>query len=134
MSAFVLHVLSPGAEERLDGVEAFIGEDASGQFALRANHERFLSVLEPGLARLRRVDGRTEYLAQSGAVVHFNGNELTLACRDYLRGEDAGAVSHALEQRLAGEEQALQSAHERLEHLEHEMLRRLWRVQKEGPR
>lgn len=132
MSAFVLRVLSPGTDERVDGIEAFVGEDASGQFALRASHERFLTVLEPGLARVRRVGGGTEYLAQSGAVVHFAGNELTLACRDHLRGEDADAVSHALEQRLAGEEQALQTAHEQLEHLEREMLRRLWRLQKEA--
>jgi len=134
MSAFVLHILSPESEQRVDGIEAFVGEDASGQFALRARHERFLSVLEPGLVRLRRVDGGTEYLAQAGAVVHFTGNELTLSCRDYLRGEDADAVSQALEQRMSGEEQALQAAHQQLERLEHEMLRRLWRMQKEASR
>lgn len=132
MSTFVLRMLSPRVDERVEGIEAFVGEDASGQFALRAHHERFLTVLEPGLARLRLADGNTEYLAQSGAVVHFVDNELILACRDFLRGGDADAVSHALEQRMAGEEQALQAAHEQLEHLEREMMRRLWRMQKEA--
>lgn len=132
MSSFGIRVLSPGDSERLDGIEAFVGEDASGQFALRAHHERFLTVLIPGLSRLRHADGRIEYLAQSGAVAHFADNELTLACRNVLRGEDADAVSHTLEERLATEEQALQDAHDQLEHLEREMLRRLWRLQKEA--
>jgi F-type H+-transporting ATPase subunit epsilon len=133
MSSFGIRVLSPRASERLDDVEAFVGEDASGQFGLRAHHERFLTVLEPGLSRLRHADGRVQYLAQSGAVAHFADNELVLVCRDYLRGEDADAVGRALEARLAGEEQTLNEAHDQLEHLEREMLRRLWRMQKEAP-
>jgi len=132
MSSFDVRVLSPRASERLQDIEAFVGEDASGQFGLRARHERFLAVLVPGLASLRRADGRTEYLAQSGAVAHFADNTLVLACRDYLRGPDAQAVGLALEQRMASEEQVLRDAHAHLEHLEREMLRRLWQLQKEA--
>lgn len=132
MSDFAIRVLSPRASERIDAVEAFVGEDASGQFALRAHHERFLTVLEPGLSRVRLADGHVQYLAQSGAVAHFVDNELTLACRDYLWGEDADTVGQELEARMAGEELALNQAHDQLEQLEREMLRRLWRMQREA--
>jgi F-type H+-transporting ATPase subunit epsilon len=134
MSGFAVHVLSPRASERLEDIEAFVGEDASGQFGLRAHHERFITVLVPGLSRLRHADGHTEYLAQSGAVAQFADNGLVLACRDYIRGPDAQALGVALEERMAAEEQVLREAHEHLEHLEREMLRRLWQLQKEARR
>lgn len=133
MNTFAIRLLSPDADERLDTVEAFVGEDASGQFALRAGHERFLTVLVPGLARLRMADGRGDYLAQPGAVAHFADNALTLAGRAFLRGDDAERVSRDLETRLAAEEKTLHDVHEHLAQLEREMLRRLWRLQRQAP-
>lgn len=134
MSSFELHLLSPRANERIDGLAAFVGEDASGQFAIRAWHECFITTLEPGLSRLRYENGRTDYLAQPGGVLYFAGNSLTLAARDYLRSDDLHAVSRALEERFAQEEAALGKLHEQLRQLEHEMLRRLWRLQRETAR
>ncbi len=134
MSTFDLHLLSPRANEHIDGVATFVGEDPSGQFAIRAHHECFITALVPGLSRLHYGNGRTEYLAQPGGVLYFAGNVLTLAARDYLRSEDLHAVSRALEERFAREEASLGELHEQLRQLEREMLRRLWRLQRESAR
>ena len=134
MSSFGLHLLSPRANERIGGVAAFVGEDPSGQFALRARHECFVTALVPGLSRLRYGDGRIEYLAQPGGVLYFAGNTLTFAARDYLRSDDLHAVSRALEERFAREEASLGQLHEQLRQMEREMFRRLWRLQRERAR
>lgn len=134
MSSFDLHLLSPRANERIVGVAAFAGEDPSGQFALRAHHECFVTALVPGLSRLRYDDGRVEYLAQPGGVLYFAGNTLTFAARDYLRSDDLHAVSRALEERFASEEASLGQLHEQLRQMEREMFRRLWRLQRERAR
>lgn len=134
MNTFDLHLLSPRASESIAGVVAFVGEDPSGQFAIRAHHECFITALVPGLSRFRHADERWDYLAQPGGVLHFAGNCLTLATRDYLRSDDLPWVSHALEERFAIEEAALGQLHEQLRQLEREMLRRLWRLQRETAR
>lgn len=134
MSTFELHVLSPRASERIAGVAAFVGEDPSGQFAIRAHHECFITALVPGLSRLRYADDHWDYLAQPGGVLYFAHNSLTLATRDYLRSSDLHAVTGALEERFAAEDAAVGQLHEQLRQLEREMLRRLWQLQRETAR
>jgi len=134
MNTFDVHVLSPRASERITGVAAFVGEDSSGQFALRANHECFITALVPGLSRLRYADDHWDYLAQPGGVLYFAEHALTLATRDYLRSDDLHTVSDALSTRLMVEETALGQLHEQLRQLEREMLRRLWQLQRESAR
>lgn len=132
MNTFCLHLLSLREAQHIDNVAAFTGTDASGQFALRARHERFVAVLEPGLARLRRADGGEEYVAQPGAVLRFVDNAVQLVARDFLRSSDLATVNRALAERFASDERALREVRERLLTLEREMLRRLWRLQR-GP-
>lgn len=134
MTTFAADLRSPHASESLDGIAAAVATDASGQFALRARHERFLTVLEPGLLRLRHADGHWSYVAQPGAVLHFADNRLTLTARDLLRSDDYAAVVRALDERFAAEDVALQQLHEQVTQMEQEMLRRLWRLQREGRR
>jgi F-type H+-transporting ATPase subunit epsilon len=132
MNTFDLHLLSPQAEDHLNDIVAFVGEDPSGQFSLRAHHECFITVLVPGLSRLRHADDHWDYLAQPGAVLYFADNCLTLMTRDFLRSADLHTVSRALEERFAAEDAALHDVHEQLRQLEREMLRRLWRLQRES--
>lgn len=133
MNTFALELLSPGACTRIDEVINFVGTDASGQFGLRARHERFVTALEPGLARLQRGNGEWEYLAQPGATLHFVDNRLTVAARDYVLSPDHRLVLDALEQRFAVEDAVLRSVHENLVQLEREMLRRLWELERAAP-
>lgn len=134
MNTFDVHVLSPRASERIADVAAFVGEDPSGQFAIRACHECLITALVPGLSRLRYADGHWDYLAQPGSVLYFADHALTLATRDYLRSDDLHTVSDALGTRLMAEDTALGQLHEQLRQLEREMLRRLWRLQRESAR
>lgn len=131
MSTFEVQVLSPQSSERITDVVAFVGEDPSGQFAIRAHHECFITALVPGLARLRHAEDRWDYLAQSGGALYVAENLLVLATRDFLRSADLHAVSRVLEERFAAEEAALGQLHAQLRQLEQEMLRRLWRLQRE---
>lgn len=132
MSTFTVELLSPQAREHLDEVVSFLGADESGEFSLLAHHERFLTVLIPGLARLRRADGNVEYLAQPGAVAHFAGNNLAVTTREFLRGPDPEALGRALETYMAAEGTSLREAHAHLIQLEHEMLRRMWQLQRKA--
>ena len=129
----MLELLSPRACDRLDDVVNFVGTDASGRFGLRARHERYVTALEPGLARLQRAGGDWTYLAQPGASLHFADNRLTIAARDYVLDADHRRVLAALEQRFAAEDAALAAARENLVQLEREMLRRLWELERSAP-
>lgn len=133
MNAFALDLLSPGACARFDDVVNFVGADASGQFGLRAHHERFITALAPGLARLQRADGSWRYLAQPGATLQFADNRLTVATRDYVLSADHRAVVDALEQRFAHEDATLAAARENLLQLEREMFLRLWELERVAP-
>lgn len=132
MNTFDVTVLSPRALETVTGVVAFAACDSSGEFALRAHHERFVTVLLPGLARLRCADESTQYLAQPGAVLHFADDGLTIAARDFLRSADFETVSAALGQRFATESRSLCRMHDQLERLEREMLRRMRQLEQEA--
>lgn len=133
MNAFALDLLSPGACARIDDVINFVGNDASGQFGLRARHERFITALLPGLARLQHSSGDWEYLAQPGATLHFVDNRLTVAMRDYVLSPDHRLVLNALKQRFASEDATLVAVRENLLQLEREMFRRLWELERTSP-
>ena len=130
MNTFAVDLLSPGACSRIDDVVNFVGADASGQFGLRAMHERFITALLPGLARMQHGNGEWEYLAQPGATLHFVDNRLTVAMRDYVLNPDHRLVLDALEKRFANEDAALVAVRENLMQIEREMFRRLWELER----
>lgn len=128
MSTFVLHLQDAYGSERVDGVESFVGTDASGSFGLLAGHARFMTSLDFGLARFRRAGQGWEYLALPGALVYFVDGTLYLSTRRYFRDPDYGRISTLLRERLTGEERDLAATRESLHRLESEILRRLWEL------
>jgi F-type H+-transporting ATPase subunit epsilon len=110
----------------VEGVESFVGRDASGAFGLLAGHERFLTALVFGLARFRCAAEAWEYLAVPGALVYFREDALYLSTRRYLRDPDYHRISRLLTEQLAAEERELAATQQSLRRLEAEMLRRLW--------
>lgn len=128
MNGFTVHLQSATQYERLDGVISFAGEDASGGFGLMRGHERFITTLVFGLARLRYENGRRDYLALPGAVAYFDENTLTLSARRFLRGGDYTRISRALREEMVQEEQALVEFKHSLEQMERAMMLRLWRL------
>ncbi|CAL1239756.1 F0F1 ATP synthase subunit epsilon [Candidatus Methylocalor cossyra] len=125
MATFVLHLHSPSQSERIDAVESFVGEDASGSFGLRAHHERFMTTLVFGLARFRRSGQPWHYLALPGALLYFVDNTLFINTRHYLHGADYRRISVALTEQLLKEEEVLVGLKQHLKHLEEAMLKHL---------
>lgn len=125
MNTFTLHLYAADRYERIDEVTSFVGEDTSGSFGLLARHDRFMTVLTFGLARLRHRDGVTEFLGLPGGVLYFTDNALHVSTRRYLRDTDARRIAQALAGELLQEERALAEVRRKLRLLEAEMLKRL---------
>ncbi len=125
MSTFTLHLLAADRTEIIENVVSFTGEDKSGSFGLLARHERFMTALTFGLARLLLADGSHEYLGFPGGLLYFVDNELRISTRRYLRDTDVERIAQSLTRELLEEEQALTETRHKLHRLEAEMLRRL---------
>ncbi len=128
VNGFTLLLQGATESETLRDVLSFVAEDNSGSFGLMKGHAHFITTLVFGLARIRFVDGRNEYLALPGAVAHFANDQLTLSGRRYLRSDDYQEISQALRQELIEEELALVSFKQSLEQMEQAMMLRLWRI------
>jgi F-type H+-transporting ATPase subunit epsilon len=125
MNTFTLHLLAADRTEIIENVVSFTGEDKSGSFGLLARHERFMTALTFGLARLLLADGSHEYLGFPGGLLYFVDNELRISTRRYLRDSDVERIAQSLTRELLEEEQALTETRHKLHRLEAEMLRRL---------
>lgn len=125
MNTFPLFLQGARQFERIDGVTSFVGEDATGSFALRAHHERFMSALVFGLARYRLLDGDWQYLALPGALLYFVENQLFINTRRYIADTDYKRISQALTEQLLQEEEVLQGLKQNLHRLEEAMMRHL---------
>lgn len=131
MNTFVLHLCAADQYERIEDVVSFTGEDRSGSFGLLARHDRFMTLLTFGLARLRLLDDRYEYLGLPGGLLYFSNNELRISTRRYLRDSDAARLAGVLGRELLAEEQALSETRRKLHRLETEMLRQLAHLARE---
>lgn len=132
MNTFVAHLQSATQYERIEGVTSFVGEDASGQFGLKAGHERMMSIQVFGLVRYRIGADDWYYLAVPGGVVYFVNNELFLSTRRYFRDQDYQRINTVLQEELAEEEHTLHGIKKSLYHMEEEMLKRLWQMGRSG--
>jgi F-type H+-transporting ATPase subunit epsilon len=134
MNTFTLHVRAATQYRRIDGVGAFIGEDASGSFGLLAGHARFMTALRVGLARFRVGTQAWQYLAVPGAVLRFLDNELSLGTRRFVIDSDYERISRTLHDVLLAEEADLHGIRRSLQEMEQELLKRLWQVSQEWRR
>jgi F-type H+-transporting ATPase subunit epsilon len=125
MNTFTLQLFAADRTETITDVASFTGEDESGSFGLLAHHDRFMTALSFGLARVRLANDSREYLGFPGGLLYFVGNELRISTRRYLRDSDVARITQALSRELLEEEQALELTRRKLHRLEAEMLRRL---------
>jgi F-type H+-transporting ATPase subunit epsilon len=133
VNSFPLHLQSATQYERRDDVQSFVANDASGSFGLLARHERMMTVLGFGLARFRTVDSVWHYVALPGGLAYFADGELLVCTRRYVLGEDYRKVAAEVGETLLAEETALKTLKQSVTRLEHEMMRRLWRLgEREG--
>lgn len=130
MNTFTLQLYGATQEQRITGVTAFVGEDASGSFGIRPGHTRFMTTLVFGLARFRIATGCWQYLALPGAVLYFNKNELTLSTRHFMIDTELDRISSLLEQQLIAEEENLSATKLSLHKMDQAMLARLWKLKR----
>ena len=132
MNSFTLLLQDASRSERIDGVNSFVGEDASGSFGILPGHSRMMTTLVIGLARFRSGDTNWQYLAMPGAVLYFFNNVLTLSTRRYLRDDDYTRISTALQEQLLAEEEKLHATRESLRRMEETLLKHLWELGHKG--
>lgn len=128
MKTFTVHLRDATHSEHFEHVSAFVAEDASGSFGIRAHHGRLMTALVFGLARFRVADQPWQYLAIPGALLYFLNNELTINTRRYLIDSNYQRISAALQEQLLVEEENLKSMKDSLHRMEEEVLRRLWKL------
>jgi F-type H+-transporting ATPase subunit epsilon len=121
----ILRLSSASQLESIDGLVAFDGEDASGRFSLWEKAERTVACLCWGTARFRYGDGREEFLALPGAVLHFVHPLLSIATRRYVRSSSHREVLRVLDEELRREEESLREVRASLRRLDEELVRRL---------
>jgi len=132
MKTFSLLLQDAAHVEQIEGVSAFVGEDASGSFGVMANHARMMTTLVTGLARFRIGEDDWHYLAMPGAVLYFCDNTLTLCTRHCLRDRDYLRISAALREQVIAEEEKLHATRESLRRMEESLLKRLWEIGRGG--
>lgn len=128
MKSFVLMLRDATSVTRIDQLASFVGEDASGSFGILPGHARFMTCLELGLARFRRLNEEWQYLAMPGAVLYFEDDVLNLSTRRYILDHDYQRITAALTERLLAEEESLREVKRNLKQLEQEVLKRLWHL------
>ena len=132
MRTFILHIQSATQYERFEHVCNFVAEDDSGSFGILAHHERMMTALSYGLARCELQDGSLQYFAFPGGITYFLQNNLYISTRHFLHETDYQRISAALLEQLLKEEEDLQEFKDSLVHLEQEMFRRLWQMERHG--
>jgi F-type H+-transporting ATPase subunit epsilon len=131
MSGFCVHLLAVDRSERIDGVRSFVGEDRSGSFGLLPGHERFMTLLGYGLARIRLADDTWQYLGLPGGLLYFIGNECRISTRRYVRGTDVDRIAKVLTRELLQEEAVLSATRLKLHQLEDEMLKEMAQLERQ---
>jgi F-type H+-transporting ATPase subunit epsilon len=132
MNDLTLHLREAIRCDRIDGVTAFIGEDASGSFGILPGHERFATVLAFGLSHFRVAGGAWEYLAVPGGLLYVRDDAMILCARRLFRHPDYEEVARELRDQLIAEERDLHAFKRSLRHLEREMMTRVWQLGREG--
>jgi len=132
MNSFTLRLQDATRSQAIEGVTSFVGEDESGSFGILAGHARSMTVLTIGLARFRVGEDHWTYLAVPGGVLYFENDVLTLSTRRFFVDDDYMRISQTLQQQLLVEEQQLYAMKKSLHKMEHEVLKRLWEMGREG--
>ena len=89
-----------------------------------------MTVLVFGLAHLQVAEGKVEYLALPGGVLHFVNNELRIATTKFVRSPELEEISAALESELRREEEGLRDIKQSLHQLDEEIMKRLYELKR----
>ncbi|MDX1353100.1 MAG: hypothetical protein R3254_08810 [Thiomicrorhabdus sp.] len=132
MKTFTLVIQDPTQVKRFDDVVSFVGEDASGSFGIRAGHARFMTALQLGLARFQQNEQPSSsswlYLGTSSALLDFRENQLTISTQHFLVDSDYQTISRSLQETMRKEAEQLSEQKQSFQHIEEEVLKRVWEL------
>jgi len=128
MRTLPVTLLDNESSSDLTGVVALRAEDASGGFTILPGHIALLTILTPGLVRLGYENDEQEFVGQPGSLLRVEAGSVTLTSRRLFRGKDADAVLELMRHQLADEESRLRSTRATLKHMEDEILRRIFEM------
>jgi F-type H+-transporting ATPase subunit epsilon len=132
MKNFRVRVQSAQEQWSVDNIVSMVGSDASGRFGLQAEHEYFITSLQPGLIRLCDDSGHWFYLAQPGGVLVFQDGQLNIACTEFMHGDDAELLLTKLEKNWQQQDQDLHKAKSSIVQVEQTLARKLWQMNRQG--
>lgn len=128
VKGFTLELCDTRTMEGVEGVESFVGEDASGSFGILADREHFVTVLVWGICRYRTNDGCWHYAALPGGVLSFLEGTLTICTRHFLQSDDATELEKRLDAEIAAEESSRRAISDLIHTMDRELLRRMIRL------
>ena len=137
MKTFTLVIQDPTQIKQFEQVQSFVGEDASGQFGIRANHARFMTALTLGLSRFQQSQQASSeaewlYLGTSNALLDFKDNQLTISTQHFLVDSDYQTISRVLQETMHQEAKQLSEQKQSFRHIEEEVLKRVWELNKDN--
>jgi F-type H+-transporting ATPase subunit epsilon len=128
MKEITVHLQSPSRYERIDGVTSFVGNDASGSFGILPGHERMITVLSPGIARMELGRSKVEYLGLPVSVLYLVEDQLFINADKYLKDSSYKTLSAVLRAKLQEEEELRLEMRETIRRMEETLLKQLIRA------
>ncbi len=109
MKLVIVTPLAVSVEE--EGVRAFAAEDASGRFGVLPGHADFLTELAVSVASWTNADGARRHAAVRGGALTVSGDEIRLATREAVTGDDLETLSDDVLARFRAEEDEARAEH-----------------------
>lgn len=114
---------------RAENVWSVRAEDASGGFGIMPGHVPLLTVLDACVVRWRRRKGKWSYCSLRGGVLTTqDGNELRIACREAVLGDDLLALQAAVDAHLAAKTEEMRAARLQQTRMHAQAIRQIMRL------
>lgn len=128
-----MHLQSPECYKRVDGMTSFVASDESGSFGILPGHERMMTVLTAGIARIFLLKSGAEYLGLPECFLYFVDNELFISASMFLRDKDYANLTRALKKKIDEEAQLQLEMKETIRRVEAALLKEMLRSSTERP-
>ncbi|HEY9683043.1 MAG TPA: hypothetical protein V6C86_15810 [Oculatellaceae cyanobacterium] len=128
-----MHLQSPECYKRVDGMTSFVASDESGSFGILPGHERMMTVLTAGIARIFLLKSGAEYLGLPECFLYFVDNELFISTSMFLRDKDYANLTRALKKKIDEEAQLRLEMKETIRRVEAALLKEMLRSSTERP-
>lgn len=119
-----LRVVTPMAVCVNRGVRRIVAEGPDGHFGMLPGHVDFVSELVPGILLYETKEGAERFVAVNSGTLVKCGNEVRVAVRGAVEGDDLGALRARVEAEFQQRDEEERDARAALARLEASMIRR----------